>query len=60
MDIERIIAETELLECIFMLPDIRPAQIPDRKPATHTPDDCKLGGMYTNSAWFQQWWSNRA
>jgi hypothetical protein len=60
MDIERIIAEIELLEHIFMLPDIRLGEVSDRKHAPHAPDECKPGGMYTRGAWFQQWRCNRA
>ena len=50
MDNEKIIAEIELLERIFRLPDKRPLQMADWKAANRKHDE-----TYANNPWFRLW-----
>lgn len=49
-DIEKIIAEIELLERLHELPDPRPLQTADWKAANRKHDE-----MYANNPWFRLW-----
>lgn len=50
MDVEKTIAEIELLERIHALPDTRPLQMADWKAANQRHDE-----MYANNPWFRLW-----
>ncbi len=50
MNAERIIAEIELLENLFRLPDQRPPQMPDSKTANQKYDE-----TYTDDPRFRLW-----
>ena len=50
MDPEKVIAEIEMLEKIFSLPDNRPLQPADWKAANLKHDE-----MYANDPWFRLW-----
>jgi hypothetical protein len=50
MDVEKTIAEIELLERIFTLPDTRPLPISDWKAANQKHDE-----TYANNPWLPLW-----
>ncbi len=50
MDVERIIAEIELLERLYSLPDTRRLQATDREAANQKHDE-----MYAANPWFRLW-----
>jgi len=50
MNIENAIAEIELLERLFSLPDTRPLQLSDRYAANQRHDE-----TYANNPWFRLW-----
>ena len=50
MNVEKTIAEIELLERIFTLPDKRPLQMADWKNANQKHD-----AQYADSPWFRLW-----
>jgi hypothetical protein len=50
MDVEKTIAEVELLERIFALPDTRRPRLTDREAANRKHDE-----MYAANPWFRLW-----
>ncbi len=50
MDVEKTIAEIELLERIYALPDTRQLQMPDWKAANQEHDE-----KYAANPWFRLW-----
>jgi hypothetical protein len=50
MDVEKTIAEIELLEQMFALPDSRGLQVADRQAANQRHDE-----MYADNPWFRLW-----
>ncbi len=50
MDVEKIIAEIELLERIYALPDKRPLSLADRYAANQKHDE-----VYAENPWFRLW-----
>ncbi|PSH02710.1 MAG: hypothetical protein CXZ00_16085 [Acidobacteria bacterium] len=50
MDVEKTIAEIELLEHILTLPDKRPLRMADWKAANRKHDE-----MYAGNPWFRLW-----
>lgn len=50
MDTEKTIAEIEMLERIFTLPDKRPLQMSDWKAANRKHDE-----KYADNPWFRLW-----
>lgn len=50
MDVEKTIAEIELLEYLHSLPDRRPLQMADWKAANQKHDE-----IYANNPWFRLW-----
>jgi hypothetical protein len=50
MDVEKTIAEIELLEQMFTLPDTRGLRVADREAANKKHDE-----MYADNPWFRLW-----
>jgi hypothetical protein len=50
MDVEKTIADIELLERMYSLPDKRPLQLADRDAANRRHDD-----SCANNPWFRLW-----
>ena len=50
MDVEKTIADIEILEQIHSLPDTRPITLSDREVANRMHDE-----IYANNPWFKLW-----
>ncbi|HWR36052.1 MAG TPA: hypothetical protein VN622_09310 [Clostridia bacterium] len=50
MDVEKTIADVELLEHLYTLPDTRPLRLADREAANQKHDE-----MLADNPWFRLW-----